>query len=189
MHCRRAAWRDAGWPGWISVNLSARELAEPGLAETVAAMLDETGIDARPALARADRERVDARQSSRPRTSSRPCGRSASTSVSTTSGPETRRCRASSSSPPTSSRSTATSSRTSRPTARSTRPAATWSRRSCQVGTTLGLSVIAEGIQTAVEAEILRRVRVPVRPGRAAREAGRPAGHDPRARPPMTPTS
>jgi diguanylate cyclase (GGDEF)-like protein/PAS domain S-box-containing protein len=37
-------WRDAGWPGWMSVNLSARELAEPGLAETVAAMLDETGV-------------------------------------------------------------------------------------------------------------------------------------------------
>jgi diguanylate cyclase (GGDEF)-like protein/PAS domain S-box-containing protein len=37
-------WRDAGWPGWMSVNLSARELAEPGLAETVATMLDETGV-------------------------------------------------------------------------------------------------------------------------------------------------
>ncbi|HEV7524896.1 MAG TPA: EAL domain-containing protein [Acidimicrobiia bacterium] len=37
-------WRDAGWPGWMSVNLSGRELAEPGLAETVAAMLYETGV-------------------------------------------------------------------------------------------------------------------------------------------------
>jgi diguanylate cyclase (GGDEF)-like protein/PAS domain S-box-containing protein len=37
-------WRDAGWPGWISVNLSARELAQPGLADTVATTLDETGI-------------------------------------------------------------------------------------------------------------------------------------------------
>ena len=27
-------WRDAGWPGWMSVNISARELAEPGLADT-----------------------------------------------------------------------------------------------------------------------------------------------------------
>ncbi|MDP9333368.1 MAG: EAL domain-containing protein, partial [Actinomycetota bacterium] len=37
-------WRDAGWPGWMSVNLSARELAEPGLAEVVATTLDETGV-------------------------------------------------------------------------------------------------------------------------------------------------
>jgi diguanylate cyclase (GGDEF)-like protein len=37
-------WRDAGWPGWMSVNLSARELAEPGLAESLALMLDETGV-------------------------------------------------------------------------------------------------------------------------------------------------
>ena len=37
-------WRDAGWPGWISVNLSARELAKPGLAQSVAAMIDETGL-------------------------------------------------------------------------------------------------------------------------------------------------
>ena len=50
-------WRDAGWPGWMSVNVSGRELAEPGLADTVATMLDETGVAARPALARADRER------------------------------------------------------------------------------------------------------------------------------------
>ena len=42
MQARR--WRDAGWPGWMSVNLSARELAEPGLAEIVAAVLDETGV-------------------------------------------------------------------------------------------------------------------------------------------------
>ena len=38
-------WRDAGWPGWMSVNLSARELAEPGLADTIATMLDETGVE------------------------------------------------------------------------------------------------------------------------------------------------
>jgi diguanylate cyclase (GGDEF)-like protein/PAS domain S-box-containing protein len=38
-------WRDAGWPGWMSVNLSARELAEPRLADTIAAMLDETGVE------------------------------------------------------------------------------------------------------------------------------------------------
>jgi diguanylate cyclase (GGDEF)-like protein/PAS domain S-box-containing protein len=37
-------WRDAGWPGWMSVNLSARELAEPGLADSVAGILDETGV-------------------------------------------------------------------------------------------------------------------------------------------------
>ena len=43
--CKQARqWRDAGWPGWMSVNLSARELAEPGLSEIVAAMLEETGV-------------------------------------------------------------------------------------------------------------------------------------------------
>ncbi len=38
-------WRDAGWPGWMSVNLSARELAEPGLARSVATILAETGVE------------------------------------------------------------------------------------------------------------------------------------------------
>jgi diguanylate cyclase (GGDEF)-like protein/PAS domain S-box-containing protein len=38
-------WRDAGWPGWISVNLSARELGQPGLAEAVATILAEAGLD------------------------------------------------------------------------------------------------------------------------------------------------
>jgi diguanylate cyclase (GGDEF)-like protein/PAS domain S-box-containing protein len=37
-------WRDAGWPGWMSVNISGRELAEPGFADTVTATLDETGV-------------------------------------------------------------------------------------------------------------------------------------------------
>jgi len=39
-------WCAAGWPGWMSVNLSTRELAEPRLAERVARTLDETGVDA-----------------------------------------------------------------------------------------------------------------------------------------------
>jgi diguanylate cyclase (GGDEF)-like protein/PAS domain S-box-containing protein len=43
MQARR--WCDAGWPGWMSVNLSARELAEPGLAERVAKILDEAGVE------------------------------------------------------------------------------------------------------------------------------------------------
>ena len=38
-------WRDAGWPGWVSLNVSARELAQPGLASTVAATLSETGVE------------------------------------------------------------------------------------------------------------------------------------------------
>ncbi len=37
-------WHDAGWPGWLSVNLSARELAEPHLADTITEILDETGV-------------------------------------------------------------------------------------------------------------------------------------------------
>ncbi len=39
-------WRDAGWPGWMSVNLSARELAEPGLVDLVGEILDDTGVEA-----------------------------------------------------------------------------------------------------------------------------------------------
>jgi diguanylate cyclase (GGDEF)-like protein/PAS domain S-box-containing protein len=37
-------WRDAGWPGWMSVNVSGRELAEPGLAGSVATVLSDTGV-------------------------------------------------------------------------------------------------------------------------------------------------
>ena len=39
------AWqKQYGWPGWMSVNLSARQVAEPGLAATVEATLDSTGF-------------------------------------------------------------------------------------------------------------------------------------------------
>ncbi len=37
-------WSDAGWPGWMSVNVSGRELAQLDLAETVASMLQESGL-------------------------------------------------------------------------------------------------------------------------------------------------
>ncbi|MDQ1462008.1 MAG: hypothetical protein QOI08_3492, partial [Actinomycetota bacterium] len=42
MQARR--WQDAGWPGWMSVNLSACELAEPGLAQRVGATLRDAGF-------------------------------------------------------------------------------------------------------------------------------------------------
>jgi diguanylate cyclase (GGDEF)-like protein/PAS domain S-box-containing protein len=43
--CNQARlWRDAGWPGWMSVNISGRELAEPGLSASIATTLDETGV-------------------------------------------------------------------------------------------------------------------------------------------------
>jgi diguanylate cyclase (GGDEF)-like protein/PAS domain S-box-containing protein len=39
-------WRDeVGWPGWISVNLSARQVAEPGLAATVQSILAGSRLD------------------------------------------------------------------------------------------------------------------------------------------------
>ncbi|MDQ1380029.1 MAG: hypothetical protein QOJ71_748 [Actinomycetota bacterium] len=38
-------WRDAGWPGWMSVNLSPRELAEPRLAQTVSTVLEQTRVE------------------------------------------------------------------------------------------------------------------------------------------------
>jgi predicted signal transduction protein with EAL and GGDEF domain len=38
-------WRAAGWAGWMSVNVSARELAEPGLARSVTTILDDTGLE------------------------------------------------------------------------------------------------------------------------------------------------
>lgn len=43
MQARR--WREAGWPGWMSVNLTARELAEPQLATIVSDILTETGVE------------------------------------------------------------------------------------------------------------------------------------------------
>jgi diguanylate cyclase (GGDEF)-like protein/PAS domain S-box-containing protein len=39
-------WRERlGWTGWMSVNLSARQVSEPGLASTVSVILDESGLD------------------------------------------------------------------------------------------------------------------------------------------------
>ncbi|MDQ1429842.1 MAG: hypothetical protein QOF40_444 [Actinomycetota bacterium] len=38
--------QDLRWPGWISVNLSARQLAEPGLASAVREILTASGLDA-----------------------------------------------------------------------------------------------------------------------------------------------
>ncbi len=37
-------WADAGWPGWMSVNVSGRELAEPTLAASVETILAETRV-------------------------------------------------------------------------------------------------------------------------------------------------
>ena len=40
------AWREQlGWTGWISVNLSARQLSEPGLASAVNSILDESRLE------------------------------------------------------------------------------------------------------------------------------------------------
>ena len=36
---------DLGWPGWISVNLSARQVAQSGLGSTVSDVLTRTGLD------------------------------------------------------------------------------------------------------------------------------------------------
>lgn len=39
-------WRERlGWQGWISVNLSARQVSEPALASTVISILDDSGLD------------------------------------------------------------------------------------------------------------------------------------------------
>lgn len=38
-------WSEAGWPGWMAVNLSGRELSQPGLAQNIADALDETGVE------------------------------------------------------------------------------------------------------------------------------------------------
>jgi diguanylate cyclase (GGDEF)-like protein len=44
---RACAWqRQHGWSGWISVNLSARQVSEPGLASTVKSILDDSGLEA-----------------------------------------------------------------------------------------------------------------------------------------------
>lgn len=45
--CAQASkWRTTlGWSGWISANLSARQVSEPGLVDTVASTLVDTGLD------------------------------------------------------------------------------------------------------------------------------------------------
>jgi EAL domain-containing protein (putative c-di-GMP-specific phosphodiesterase class I) len=40
------SWRDAGWDGWISVNLSGRSLVDPELPDVVADLLAATGAPA-----------------------------------------------------------------------------------------------------------------------------------------------
>lgn len=39
-------WRDAGWDGWISINLSGRSMEDEELPDHVARLLSDTGIDA-----------------------------------------------------------------------------------------------------------------------------------------------
>ncbi len=41
----RAWQQQLGWSGWISANLSARQVSEPGLASTVSAILAESGLE------------------------------------------------------------------------------------------------------------------------------------------------
>ena len=41
----RAWHEEVGWPGWISVNLSARQVAEPGLAASVQSILAGSRLD------------------------------------------------------------------------------------------------------------------------------------------------
>lgn len=41
------AWRrELGWPGWMAVNLSARQVVEPGLSSTIQRALATSGLDA-----------------------------------------------------------------------------------------------------------------------------------------------
>jgi diguanylate cyclase (GGDEF)-like protein/PAS domain S-box-containing protein len=43
---RANAWReDMGWSGWISVNLSARQVSEPGLSRTLRSILDDSCLE------------------------------------------------------------------------------------------------------------------------------------------------
>jgi diguanylate cyclase (GGDEF)-like protein/PAS domain S-box-containing protein len=43
---RASEWRaQLGWTGWISVNLSARQVSEPGLSTTVRSILDDSGLE------------------------------------------------------------------------------------------------------------------------------------------------
>jgi diguanylate cyclase (GGDEF)-like protein/PAS domain S-box-containing protein len=45
--CRQMRqWAREGWPGWISVNLSARQVAEPGLASAVSDLLTASALSA-----------------------------------------------------------------------------------------------------------------------------------------------
>ena len=129
--CHQVAAWDRHSPGrslTMSVNVSGRQLAEPGFVAEVADVLAETGLDPTRLVLEIHRERPDRR--TREATRSTLPGRSrdsASAWPSTTSGPATRRSATAASSRSTSSRSTARSSRAC-PTDPTRRPS---SSRSC----------------------------------------------------------
>ena len=138
----------------ISVNLSARQFAEPDL--VVDGRGDPRPHGPRPGVARArdHRERRHGPVRGVGRAPARRCGRSASSSSSTTSGPATRRCPTCAGCRWTRSRSTARSCpasarRRTPPTCRSSRP-------SISLAHGLGIDVVAEGIETAEQLACLR---------------------------------
>ena len=164
-------WRDAGWPGWMSVNLSPASWPSPASPRRVARMLDETGVDA-------DRlwlelsESVLMRASPAPtERADDPAGRSACTSASTTSEPGTRSLPRLQQLPTDFVKIDGELVANLTVDGEMHPPGCDMVAALVQVGTTLGLSVIADGIETRDGDRDPARVRVSVRPGRVPRQA------------------
>ena len=118
------------------------------------------------------RGRARARRRGRRRRSWRRCGRSASASRSTTSAPASPGCPTCGTCPPTSSRSTAASSATCRPG----RSATTLITSIVELARTLGLDVVAEGVETEDQRQALATSTAPRRRATCSPARSRPSG-------------
>ena len=134
----------------ISVNVAAKQASDLDFMRSLAGALGETAV-AHASWSSSPRTRSWQRASSRC-TSCRCCARSACGSRSTISAPAIRRCRRSPTSPPTRSRSTARSSRRST----SARAARACCKAIESLSHALGMTIIAEGVETFEELAYLQ---------------------------------
>ena len=165
---RRACTEAGRWPSGVrvSINVAARELGEPGFAERVARTLAAAGVDARADRARDHRDDADGGRRGGDRRASRRSRGSACRSTSTTSAPATRRSRGSRALP-------LAGIKLDRGFV--ARAAGERDRRIIEAALSIGraaeLGVVAEGVETEDQLELLRAVRLPLRAGLPARAA------------------
>ena len=181
--CRQMRAWQTGYPTdppmTVSVNLSARELDEPGLVDSVRDALAETGLD--PAhlvleiteslllvdLPATVGTLLELRLSA--------CGSPSTTSApATPRWPTSRTCRWTSSRSTSPSWTASASRRRTSPAADGARSSRSWSRRSASSGTRCACRLVAEGIEQREQVEHAARPGVPVRPGLLLRPAAAP---------------